>query len=401
MALSELPLSYCTNVHPGGTVEQIVWGIENVTAPLRARLGQPMGAGLWMTRQAVAQLTSHAAAWDQLVGALSSANVVVYTMNAFPIDDFHARRVKEKVYLPDWSEPARRDHTMQVAELLARLLPDGMEGSLSTSPLALKAFAGSRPLEEWSPPLLEVAEHLDAIRRRTGKTIRLAIEPEPGAILETVEETIEFFDVLMRAAGKHGREEKAREHLGICYDVCHQSVEFEDVAESIRQIDQAGIRIAKVHVTCALELTNPGDAAARTELGQFAEERYLHQTTARLPDGTLGFREDLTADWASHPPDDWLTASSWRTHFHVPIDQAKMGSLGTTRRDLERAIAEVATLEYAPHLEVETYTWPVLPGPFAPGRDFKLLDGLEQEMRSAHELIGRLRGQPTALGTSR
>jgi hypothetical protein len=170
----------------------------------------------------------------------------------------------------------------------------------------------------------------------------------------------------------------------VCYDVCHQAVEFEAAGEAVMAIDRAGIRINKVHVSCALQLDRPGDNAdGRAALRRYVEPRYLHQTTARTPGGAVARFIDLSGDFIDNPPAEFRDAPAWRVHFHVPVDAERIGPLATTRPDLRDALAAVAKLDYAPHLEVETYTWDVMPG----RQQVDLADALAREIRAARSML--------------
>lgn len=397
MALSPLPLGYCANVHPGDSFAEVRAGLARFAAPLQQRLDRPLAVGLWMTHNAIAELAAQPALADEFAAWLCEQNLRCYTMNAFPFGNFHARRVKEQVYLPDWTSEARRRYTCQVADLLARLLPAGVDGSISTAPLAFKALhPPGASLAVYFPQLVQTAAYLWALHQRTGRTIRLAIEPEPCCVLETTAETIEFFHQLWQHVAGTPAEAAVRTHLGVCYDVCHQAVEFEDVTDSILALDAAGVPLVKIHVTSALELAEPGDPAARAALADYVEERYLHQTFARSADGPLLSVPDLTRALALAPSDDWRAARPWRIHFHVPVDRAQLGPLCTTRPILVAALRAVDRLPAAPHLEVETYTWGVLPGRPAASANVELVTGLEAELRSAQEILTSIRDSSAA-----
>jgi hypothetical protein len=173
----------------------------------------------------------------------------------------------------------------------------------------------------------------------------------------------------------------------LCFDVCHQAVAFEDVGQSIASLDAAGIRINKIHITCAIELRDPAtNREARAALAEYAEPRYLHQTKARTSDGRVLTQFDLDPSFALEPPADFLAAPIWRTHFHVPVDAERLGPLATTRAELRATLAAVRRLSYAPHLEVETYTWDVMPG--SGSRD--LVDGLTRELCATRALLAEL-----------
>lgn len=385
MSFSTLPLSYCTNVHPGRTLREVIDGISTYTGRVRREFGGPLAAGLWLAAPVIRELEGSREQLAGLRGALLEQGLVCYTLNAFPYGDFHSERVKEQVYLPDWRSPARLEYTLSCARTLAELLPDGTEGSISTVPLGFKSLSTEAGFEEQCiDRLLQLVGELDDLHDETGRVIRLAIEPEPLCVLETTPETIGFFGRFFARAADAGLLEAGRRHVGVCYDVCHQSVEFEDVKASIQALDAAGIRINKVHVTCAIRLERPAkNPEGRAALTWYVEPRYLHQTFARTSDGATVRQLDLDAELCASPSDAFRAADEWRVHFHVPVNAEALGPLATTRPDLKRALRAVAELPYAPHLEVETYTWEVLPGAGRPD----LVAGLTAELVATRELI--------------
>ena len=388
MSLSTLPLGYCTNVHPGRTVVEVEQGLDRYAVPVRVNVGGATAAGLWLAKPVVGELLASPDVLTRFAAGLERRGLSCYTLNAFPYGDFHSDRVKENVYLPDWSQPERLEYTRECAQVLAGLLPEGGEGSISTVPLGFKGFAHPADfLERAIGRLIELARDLDRLSQETGRLIRLAIEPEPFCLLETTAETIAFLGQLRSLAADAGALELVERHVGVCFDVCHQAVEFEDVAASIRELTSAGIRINKVHITCAIELLRPAEnREGREALARYAEPRYLHQTLARCRSGEILRLADLTPDAALEPSREFLEADLWRIHFHVPVDVERLGPLATTRADLKRALTAVAALDYAPHLEVETYTWEVPPG----GPAINLVDGLSRELTATRELLAEL-----------
>jgi len=388
MSLSTLPLSYCTNVHPGQTVAEVERGLDEYTVHVRENLAGPLAAGLWLAQPVISELLAEAGSVDRFADGLARRQLDCYTLNAFPYGDFHSSRVKENVYIPDWSTPERLDYTYNCAVVLAALMPEGREGSISTVPLGFKQFEYADDfLERATGQLIELARRLDNLHDETGKMIRLAIEPEPFCLLETTDEAIAFFGQLYERAADADAESLVRRHLGLCYDVCHQAVEFENVANSIVALDEAGIRINKVHITCAIELDDPSNnKEGRRMLANYAEPRYLHQTMAQTVSGEVLREVDLSEEFALEPATEFLVASCWRVHFHVPVDAEQLGPLGTTRSELKLALAAVASLSYAPHLEVETYTWEVLPD----GQATPLIDGLTGELTATRSLLDEL-----------
>lgn len=383
MSISSLPLSYCTNVHPGRSVAEVLEGLERYAVSVKQGFGRPLAAGLWLAKPVIEELFAAGDGPQRLADFLAQRGFSCHTLNAFPFGNFHSARVKEKVYLPDWTTEQRLQYTLRCAEILAALLPGNIEGSISTLPLGFKEFGyESEFIEAATGRLIECARGLDQLRARTGKLIRLAIEPEPLCVLETTEEAIAFFHKLWDRAQSAG--DAVRSHLGLCFDVCHQAVEFEEVAASIRSLDRAGVRINKVHISCALRLENPlENTEGRDALRRYVEPRYLHQVIARTATHQVLRATDLSESLIDDPDADFASAKEWRIHFHVPVDAERLGPLATTRTELKQAIGAVRELSYAPHLEVETYTWEVLPG--AGPND--LIRGLARELAATDQLI--------------
>lgn len=378
-------LVYCSNVHPGESLDAVQGTIGRLVAAVgRARGLARCGAGLWLSAQAARELLASAPALDGFIGELERHRVRLFTLNGFPYGGFHEQVVKAGVYAPDWSTTARLDYTLDLARILAATLPrEDEEGTISTLPL------GSRT--DWSPPrqgqavanLLRLVRSLHDLRLRSGRRIRVCLEMEPGCVLETTEEAIVLLrDTLPLAATTAGVDPAlVAEHLGVCFDVCHQAVMFEDPADSIRRLRAAGIRIGKIQISSAVEAPRPGDPQHRAALAAFDEPRYLHQVRCRRPDGTLDGCADLPEALSGMAalPD----AAPWRVHFHVPVQAAGIADspLLTTRHAIDAVIGLLASEpDVRPHLEVETYTWHVLPAPLRPQDEAGLVAAIATEL---------------------
>jgi len=387
MSFSGLPLSYCTNVHPGRTVTEVIAGLDRFSLPIRDASGIPLAVGLWLARSVMDDLATPDSR-QKFATELHRRSLTCYTLNAFPYGDFHSERVKEQVYLPDWTCADRLQYTLDCARFLAEVLPAAVDGSISTVPLGFKALAKSPDfLDRSAEQLIAAAVALRQLAEETGKTVRLAIEPEPLCILETTPETLAFFARLRSRAKTPQDRQAVEKHLGVCYDVCHQSVEFEDVAASIAALTAEEIRINKLHISCAIEAVGINSSAAvREALANYIEPRYLHQTLARRADGMVISWLDLDQTLLEQTPPDFASTDLWRVHFHVPVDAMQLGPLGTTRPDLERALAAVYALPYAPHLEVETYTWEVLPQGGRP----EVVAGFARELMATRKLLDQI-----------
>jgi sugar phosphate isomerase/epimerase len=388
MTLNSLPLSYCTNVHPGLTIAEILQKLDEFTLPIQQQLEAPLAAGLWLAQPVIEEILAEPEGINRFAAELKDRNLTCYTLNAFPYGNFHSERVKENVYLPDWTKPERLEYTKGCARVLAALLPEGVEGSISTVPLGFKGFEHASDFsEKCIDQLIELAVFLKQLQDETGRTIRLAVEPEPFCVIEFTHELIVYFERLYERAAKKQLLGVVREFIGACYDVCHQAVEFEDIPGSIRQITHAEIRINKIHISNAIELVDPWEnEEGRTLLAEYAEPRYLHQTIGSLKNGDLFRQQDLTREFLLEPRPMLKETERLRVHFHVPVNAKSLGPLGTTHRELRQALATVKDLDYAPHLEVETYTWEVLPGDEKPS----LVEGLTRELQAARNLLDTL-----------
>jgi sugar phosphate isomerase/epimerase len=345
-------LSYCTNVHATDSLEALEASVAKLWRAVRERLGLgcALGVGLWLPASLVRTLHAAPARIEHLRAFLDDHGLVCVSLNAFPFGDFHAERVKEAVYRPAWYERERLVYTVQAAEVLARLLPDGVDrGTRSTVPLAWREHAqedgGVAHLA--GAVLLEAAGLCAEIELRTGKRIQVLLEPEPGCVLETTPQVEQFLLELCRG---HRKSAAFDRHLGVCFDCCHQAVMGEDTGRALARLHQSGVSVGKVHLSSAIE--GPLEA-----LAPYAEPRYLHQTVA--VDGSAR-AHDLGAALA----DPALAGRRVRTHFHVPVHIGRLGGgLETTRATLAPALDEVLGWAEPPHLEVETYTWDVLPEP--------------------------------------
>jgi sugar phosphate isomerase/epimerase len=256
--------------------------------------------------------------------------------------------------------------------------PDGEPASAAQGGDARRAAA-----ERAAKQLCGLCEDLARLREETERSIRICLEPEPGCWLESAADALEFFgDQLPRVVRTLGTSpELIEQHLGLCYDTCHQAIGFEDAAGSIRALQQAGVRIGKVQLSSALEIGEPGNPELQAELLRFDEPRFLHQVRAQLADGKLASADDLN-EIAQLPRD-----RPWRVHFHVPIHRALVGGIRTTRPFLEAAIPALCALPELPHFEVETYTWAVLPEGERPKEDADLVRGLAEELRWARGVL--------------
>jgi sugar phosphate isomerase/epimerase len=369
-------LTYCTNIHPADGWEAVSASLARHAPALKARLcpDAPFGIGLRLSaRDAVELLEGNRLAAFRAF--LLDEGLYVAIINGFPYGPFHGRPVKARVYAPDWRDEARVDYTRTLIHILSELVPEGLDGGVSTAPLSYKPWMAGAAAGAWdlvTANIVRVAELLVRTREEKGTLIHLDIEPEPDCAIENTAETLEFFEgrlltagppLLARALGIGAGQarEHLLDHIRICFDCCHFAVEFEDPAAAIDRIRAAGIKIGRVQLSSALDIPLPSDreAARRVteRLRAFADPTYLHQVVERRH-GELRHYLDLP-DALERARDD--QATHWRIHFHVPLFTDTYDELGSTQRYVADVLRHVLQTNATRHLEIETYTWDVLP----------------------------------------
>lgn len=336
-------LTYCTNIHPGEAWADVRRNLSAHALAVKRAISpqRPFPLGLRVSGRAARELGPDEA--KRFRDWCESQGCFVPTLNGFPHGRFHGPGVKRRVYLPDWRDPERAAYTRRLADLLAGWLPAGVAGSISSVPVA---FAADFDAADWPGVrrhLLATLEHLRALRETRGADIVLALEPEPGCVLDRTADLAPFLERMALPPALADR-------LGLCFDCCHQAVGFEDPLEALERVAGAGVRIAKVQVSSSLRAV--GDEIPG--LARFDEPSYLHQVVARRRDGSLRRHADLPELFAAGL--DGLVEC--RVHFHVPIFAAHLGACGTTRDFLERILPR---LDPSIPLEVETYSFDVLP----------------------------------------
>ncbi|WP_314503985.1 metabolite traffic protein EboE [uncultured Microbacterium sp.] len=365
-------LSYSTLVHAGDTWEQMRASLEEFVPRVKARVSpeEPFAVSLRMSAATVQTLRGSASERASLRAFLDENDLYLYTVNAFPYGPFKGRRVMEDVYEPDWSSEERIAYTIGVAELLAELTPASIDPSIQSAPLAFAANVhGEADIARLTTNTLRVVAHLRALEQRTGRRVKLALEPEPACYLETTDETVTFFQE--RIHSRAGVEELARlasipvseaegairRYLGIVFDIGHQTVGFEDITASLNKLVDAGIPIFKLQEAAALWVERLTEEMP-PQLRVFTDTIYLSQSTLRAEGRVtkyLHLGDALDAYEANPVP------TELRTHFHVPVFLSEIGPFRTTRFGVEDALRLHRELPLSDHLEIETYTWDVLP----------------------------------------
>ncbi|OYP30498.1 metabolite traffic protein EboE [Rhodopirellula sp. MGV] len=371
--LTSAQVGYCTNVHAGTDLNSIRENLTRYAVAVREKLSQTrpcdqLGVGLWIPDEASRQLVG--GELDGFATFLADAKLSAFTINGFPFANFHGDRVKQGVYLPTWADRERLEYTQRLATILSCIMPeDAATGSISTLPIGwpdnpfADASARHIDLDAAGANLRELARYLAELHASSGRKITVAIEPEPGCTLDTVDDMIAFFDAQLP-------DKRHRQFISACHDICHSAVMNEPQRDAIQAYAEAGISIGKVQVSSAIVAdwkTIPTDqhSAALTQLSEFAEDRYLHQTGQVDRQGGFRLATDLPELIRQTDPEQLTESDRWVIHFHVPIFLERFGLLQTTRAEVLECLAALndpeINVDFTGHLEAETYAWTVLP----------------------------------------
>lgn len=365
-------LAYCTNVHPAETWEETFHALKVHTLKVRDKLLNKIGNKHYdkkdkNTAYAIGLRLSAIAAEELLYDDhldifkqwLADENCYVFTLNGFPYGAFHGTEVKESVYLPDWTSQDRLSYTKNLFNIIAQLVPDGVQGSVSTLPASFKEFRADEATI--FDNLIECAHYIEALSQKYNRDLHLGMEPEPLGHFENTEETLAFFNRFL-ANFPDTDSEFILKRIGINYDTCHFALEFDDCYTSLRKFQDAGVRISKVHLSSAiaLDLTLPD---AVNSLHRFNEPTYLHQVITRNNDGELTRYKDLPDFLTTQPPPQHTPSNlEARVHFHIPLYSQPEAPLGSTQQHVESTLRYLReNSNFCQHFEIETYTWAALP----------------------------------------
>ncbi len=355
--------------------------LDRYAEPVRRLVGADvLGLGLWLPASLAGELADDAGLRRTLRAELDARGLEVHTLNAFPYGGFHDEVVKHAVYRPQWTDPRRLEYTVDCAIVLADLLPDSARyGSISTLPLAWRTPWDAADDDTAAGALTELTGVLDGMANGSGRPIRLAVEPEPGCVLDSAADAVAWL--------AHRVDPR---YVGLCLDTCHLAVSFADPADTVAGILDAGLSVVKVQASAALQVDEPGGEPARLALADFTEPRYLHQVRERTG-GEEEPGEVLGADDIPQALTDLPARRAWRVHFHVPLHARPAAPLSATTDVLRGAVAALESRMDGelPHVEVETYTWSVLPETAGGGGDTALIRGIAAELRwAAAHLFG-------------
>ncbi|MDP8983556.1 MAG: metabolite traffic protein EboE [Pseudomonadota bacterium] len=367
-------LTYSTLVHPGDTWEEMWNSLTTFVPRVKARVSPdaPFGVSLRLSAASVGTLTDSPVKRQELKRFLDDNDLYLYTVNAFPYGPFKNRIVKADVYEPDWRSQLRATYTEKVAEILAEIAPPFLNPSIQSPPLGFKPrVTGGDVVEAYAANVRQLAAYLHRLSQRTGRIVTLALEPEPFCFLETTDETVQFFTQVLRsesslralAAELEVDTAQAREilrrHVGTVYDICHQAVEFENISKSLQSLVDNDIPVFKLQEAAAVRVPSVTPRAVEA-LREYADSVYLTQTI-ELCEGKLNRYLNLQDAFVAYEKNP-AAEREWRIHFHVPVFLEELGEhFKTTRFAIEEALAFHKRTPLSAQLEIETYTWDVLP----------------------------------------
>jgi sugar phosphate isomerase/epimerase len=393
-------LTYCTSLHEGESWAEIRANIARYVLAVKAKVApdRRFGIGLRLSSRAARELEApeELAAFRAF---LDENQLYVFTINGFSFGNFRGHRPKEDLYTRDWLDEQRLSYTNTLAHILAQLLPQEppLEGTIGTMPLALRdRIAGENEAQLAADHLLAHVAELFRIYDTTGKVIACALEPAPGCRLETVRETIDFFErhlLSKRARARLGAmiglngdaaEMAIRRHLGVCFDACHMAVAYEEPRDALYAFIDSGIRVPKVQISAAIKLSLNGRRTEKLRaLEEFSDDIYLHHVFERCGSTLTRYGDIPEAIEGARDHDD--DQREWRVHFHVPVFRRALGAFRNTHVELQKLLDTLREDALAEHLEVETYTWDLLPPEH---RCDDIVEGIAQELQWTMEEMG-------------
>jgi hypothetical protein len=381
-------IAYCSNVHAGSNLAETYKNLRQhavaVKGAFRPASDESMGIGLWLSAASATDVCAgDGSEIHRFKEFLLQSGFDPFTFNGFPFGDFHQEVVKRDVYLPTWFESDRLSYTQSLIRLILEF-SDSPELSISTLPIAW-GNPGCSPsqLENAAKNLADIAMYCSRIEAETGRLVHLCIEPEPGCQIQYGQDLVNFFEQHLLSAGD---EALLRRHIRACHDVCHAVVMCESQEDVLSLYRNAGVEVGKVQVSSAIvadfDALEPADRVeAIQQLSQFAEDRYLHQTTVQVHDDTTFFEDLPMALQAVTEPKQ--TRGMWRIHFHIPIYLQEFGLLKASQPDIVECISKCRQYSNVKHFEVETYAWNVLPKDL---QEDVLADGITKELNWFQEL---------------
>jgi len=349
--------SYCMNNHPASNYQELKSNLTQFARPIKEAVKEygEMSIELHLN-DIVANETLNSC--DDLINHLKELNLLVTSINNFPLIDFHQPIVKEKVYLPNWAHSERLESTKTCAQILANIVLAQPESKSIQVPIS--TLAGCYQYHDYdSDQMLEnflsMADFLIQLNQDNNIHLTLALEPEPQTTLDTKESIIKFFkkDLKIKAEQTKRNYDQILKVIGLNFDTCHSSVIFEKPKDVVEELLNQNIPIFKFHITSAPKFCSPITKDKIEALKKLNEPKYLHQTYTKIKNKIIAYQDlNLLVD------SNIMDVDEIRTHFHTPLYLTDFGPAKTTNNEVEELLQFLKTIPNTYNFVTETYTWP-------------------------------------------
>lgn len=367
--------SYCMNVHPADTLEDLIKNLKELAYPIAQKTKHiyEMGVELHLNHIVAEEAMQKI---DYLKSNLEKLNLKVFSVNNYPLIDFHQKIVKDKVYLPSWAHTERTKATITCAKVLAQLIATNQSASISTLAGAYRYHDGFSQIDVICQNYLDAFEEIKKINQTYKVNISLALEPEPDTTLDSIQSIIQFFEIdLKKASDKRKLNfSQVKSIIGLNLDACHASVIFEKPADALRILHSKGIQTFKFHITNAPILRPPYTTEKIIAFKKLNEPKYLHQTFALKNKQVTKFKD--LSDFNFENCNDY---EEIRTHFHVPLNLQSFSSLNTSNEEVIDLLKAAISIPCGQNFVAETYTWPQHLESIS-AKNFNLINGIADEV---------------------
>lgn len=343
--------TYCCNIYPLSSLDDFIHLLK-ITQPQIAKVlnKDPFKMGLWAPNFLLDELMKEKNI-ELCKNLMREHNLDVITFNGFPYSKFHGETVKEKVYLPDWSQKERLMYLKKVSQFAHAL--DSKTTVISTLSGGFLPDDSIEKKNTYIENMLEWVQWASYYEKETGFIAKVALEPEPYNTLQSSKDIISLWSDLKEEAAKLNIEASTlNKYLGICLDVCHFSVIYENPTYVYKTLKQNHIPVHKFQLSISPKWT-PENKISLEQFFGLDEPVYLHQSFASTENKVESFLDLHLAKQAN-----LKGAKEWRTHFHIPLFLSEQSH--TTGADLIELLNYLKEEQSECILEVETYSFSAL-----------------------------------------
>ncbi|GAB1690144.1 sugar phosphate isomerase/epimerase family protein [Krasilnikovia sp. M28-CT-15] len=300
---------------PARDLGTLIAQLDTYANAVRARLDvATLGIGLWLPPALAALLAGNGRARIRLRAVLDAHGLEVVTLNGVRYDDNPTTQRDQ----PDWSDPARLEYTLDLARILVDLLPDDtVRGAVSTLGLGRRDQWDADRERSCARILGRLSSGLAEIAWQTGRAVRVGFQPAAGHVLDSAGQT----PAALANADK--------DRLGVCLDLADLACSWQDPADAITRLADAGLSVVQARIAAALEAADPDTAA--DALSAYLDEGHPYPVTT--PDGT--YFDDLPQALAAALP------GPWRIRCPAPLHTAPAAALAATTEVWRTAVRQL------------------------------------------------------------